>query len=242
MRLLSLDTATEACSTALWIDGAVRARFEIAGRTHTQVLLPMVHGLMAEAGVGFSQLDGLVCGVGPGSFAGVRIAVGFAKGLAMALDLPVLPATSLETLAQQAIGRGGRQVIVAIDARMSEIYFGAFVADKLGIATLQAPARVMPPGQLVFDRLGDWAGVGTGWGTYEKILRAGIAAKVSDVDGAALPRAEDAFARAVPAFLAGRVASADELSPVYLRDKVALTLVEQQRLRNDQQRSRDTDG
>lgn len=242
MRVLSLDTATEACSAALWIDGSVRARFEIAGRTHTQCLLPMVHGLMAEAALGFSQLDGLVCGVGPGSFAGVRIGVGYAKGLAMALDLPVLPVTSLELLAQQAIGRGSMQVLAAIDARMSEIYFGAFAADARGIAILQAPAQVTSPEQLGFASPGDWAGIGTGWGAYERVLRARIVARVKDVDPAALPRAEDAFARAVPAFIAGLVESADDLAPVYLRDKVALTLVEQERLRADQQRSRNTDG
>lgn len=242
MRLLSLDTATEACSAALWIDGDVRARFEIAGRTHTQALLPMVHGLMAEAALGFSQLDGLVCGVGPGSFAGVRIGVGYAKGLAMALDLPVLPVTSLELLAQQAIGRGAEQVLAAIDARMSEIYFGAYTADARGVATLQGPAQLASPEQMGFAGPGDWFGVGTGWGTYERVLRARIVANLLDVDPAALPRAQDAFARAVPAFIAGRVDSADELAPVYLRDKVALTLVEQERLRADQQRSRNTDG
>lgn len=242
MRLLTLDTATEACSAALWIDGEVLARYELAGRTHTQCLLPMVHALMAEAGLGFGQLDGLVCGVGPGSFAGVRIGVGYAKGLAMALDLPVLPVTSLELLAQRAIAQGATRVLAAIDARMGEIYWGVFVAGDQDLAELQPPAQVLPPEGVEFSQAGDWVGVGTGWGSYESILRGRVAASLARIDGAALPRAEDAFARAVPAFAAGRVGGADALAPVYLRDKVALTLVEQERQRHDKLRSRNTDG
>src|SRR3546814_9528921 len=84
MNILALDTATEACSAALQLGDQVIARFEVAGRGHTQKLVPMVRGLLAEAGIAFAQLDAYVCGVGPGSFAGVRIGVSFVKGLALA--------------------------------------------------------------------------------------------------------------------------------------------------------------
>lgn len=236
MRLLALDTATEACSAALWLDGCVIERFEIAGRTHTQRMLPMVHGLMADAGLAFSQLDGLVCGVGPGSFAGVRIGVGFIKGLGLALDVPVVGISSLAMLAQAAIDQGTERVLAAIDARMSEVYFAAFIRDASGLATEHSPAILVSPERIDFRAAGASVGVGTGWGTYESVLRSRIHAEIVSIDGVALPRASTALKMAVPIVAAGAAASADALAPIYLRDKVALDLDEQALLRSQKNR------
>jgi tRNA threonylcarbamoyladenosine biosynthesis protein TsaB len=231
MRLLALDTATEACSVALWIDGEVLARFEVAGRSHTQQMLPMVHGLMADAGLKFAQLDGFACGIGPGSFAGVRIGVGFVKGLALSLDRPVVGVSSLAMLAQGAIDAGAERVLASIDARMNEVYFGAYVRDAGGLARELAPARVAAPDAVREDAAGPWIAVGTGWGTYEHVLRGGVRSEITRADGIALPRAEHALKLALPSFAAGAAISADGLAPLYLRDKVALTLEEQVQLR-----------
>ena len=231
MRILSLDTATEACSVALWIDGRVLSRFEVAGRTHTQRMLPMTHELMAEAGLGFAQLDGLICGVGPGSFAGVRIGVGFVKGLALSLDRPVVAVSSLQLLAQAAVAEGATQVLAAIDARMDEVYFASFIRDAGGLMQAQMPARVLAPARVHAEGAGSWHAAGTGWGTYEAVMREQLALQIDSVNGAALPHAQDAFALALPRFERGEVISADALVPIYLRDKVALTLEEQHSLR-----------
>lgn len=235
MRILAIDTATEACSAALWQDGAVLSRFQNVGRTHTEVLLPMVHELMAEARCAFSQLDGIACGVGPGSFAGVRISVGFVKGLALALDRPVVGVSSLAMLARGAIRAGARDVLAVIDARMGEVYSGAFAASAQGqpcqamVETVCLPARVSLPGK------GSWVGVGSGWNTYREVLIRAIGITPDSVDGVALPRAEDALALALPRFESNLAISADQLTPSYLRDKVALTLLEQAKLRKDNQ-------
>lgn len=242
MRLLALDTATEACSAALWLDGHVAERFELAGRTHTQLMLPMVHGLMSDARLSFKQLDGLVCGVGPGSFAGVRIGVGFIKGLGIALDIPVVGVGSLVMLAQGAIDQGAKRVLAAIDARMNEVYFGVFTCGADGLAIAHTPARVTPPEKVDFRDAESWVGVGTGWGVYESVLRSRVHSEIVYIDGAALPRASTALGMAVPVFAAGAAASADALAPVYLRDKVALTLDEQVQLRNQKARSDSTHG
>lgn len=231
MRLLAVDTATEACSAALWLDGRVIEQFELAGRSHTQRMLPMIRGLMAEAGLGFEQLDGLVCGTGPGSFAGVRIAVGYIKGLGLALDRPVIGVGSLAMLAQGAIDSGAQRVACAIDARMNEVYFGAFERDPDGLPTPVGAQRVLPPERVEFHRPGVWTGVGTGWGTYEAQLRKAVQVAIDRIDGAALPRASQALKMAAPSFGTGAWASADTLAPVYLRDRVALTLDEQSQLR-----------
>ncbi|MGH8459668.1 MAG: tRNA (adenosine(37)-N6)-threonylcarbamoyltransferase complex dimerization subunit type 1 TsaB, partial [Nevskiales bacterium] len=133
MKLLALDSATEACSVALYIDGEVRERFEVAPRRHTQLLMPMVHSLLAEAGIGFSDLDLLAYAQGPGSFTGLRIAAGAVQGLALGLDRPVIGISTLAALASRAMRVGqAQQVAVAMDARMNQVYWGQYALDKSG--------------------------------------------------------------------------------------------------------------
>lgn len=236
MKILALDTATEACSAALWQDGQVLARFENAGRSHTERLMPMVQGLMAEAGCGFAQLDGIACGVGPGSFAGVRIGVGFAKGLALAHELPTVGISSLAMLAQREVAGGAARVLAVIDARMDEVYFGSYGADAQGLAQLLEPETVRPPAALPSVAAGDWAAAGTGWGTYPQMLAGRPDVRLTAIDGAALPSAHEALSLALPRFGTRLAGSADQLEPVYLRNKVALTLIEQAGLRADLKR------
>lgn len=233
LRLLAIDTATEACSAALWIDGAIVERHEVVGRTHTERLLPLVQALLADAGLRPAQLDGLIAGIGPGSFAGVRIGVGLVKGMALGLDRPVVGITSLAMLAQAALDQGAERVLPCIDARMSEIYWGAYGRDAAGLASPLCADQVVPPGAVDFSALpgGDWSAVGTGWGTYADVLTPRLPHRLLSVDGAALPRARHALTLAQPVFASGAAGSADDLAPAYLRDRVALTLVEQQAAR-----------
>ena len=115
MKLLALETSTEACSVAVWIDGEVRERFELAPRRHAELALPWAEQLLAEAGIAKSQLDAIAVGRGPGAFTGVRLAIAIAQGIALALDRPVLPVSTLAALAMRA---QGDRIIAAIDARM----------------------------------------------------------------------------------------------------------------------------
>jgi tRNA threonylcarbamoyladenosine biosynthesis protein TsaB len=107
MRVLALDTSTEYCSVALWQDGAVMARSELAGQKHSELLISMLEALLNEAGVKLAQLDGIAFGKGPGSFTGVRIACGTAQGLAFGANLPVAGVCTLEALAE-ASGKSQR--------------------------------------------------------------------------------------------------------------------------------------
>ena len=233
MKLLALETATEACSAAVWVDGVVHAHFEIAGRDHTKRLLPVLDQVLSAAGLRYSQLDGLVCGVGPGSFAGVRIGVAFAKGVALAQELPMVGVSSLALLAQRALSaRDAERVLVAIDARMGEVYFQAFERDADGVAQAVGEAVVAAPDAVPLPTTsGPWLAAGTGWGTYEAALRERLGCDISTVDGAALPQAADAFALAAPVFERGKAQLADALQAIYLRNRVALTLLEQQQRR-----------
>lgn len=228
MRLLAIDTATEACSVALLCDGQVHGRIEVTGRGHTQRVLPMIAEVLAEAGIVAADIDLFACGVGPGSFAGVRIGVGLVKGLALALDRPVVPVSSLHMLAQQALPQAqGLDVLAAIDARMGEIYLARFAAGEGGLAKLQDGPRVGPPTAVAaLDRAA--IGVGTGFAAAEGALPRQLGALLSRFDAAALPDARFALVPAEQAWRRGVVSSADALEPLYLRERVALTLAEQQ--------------
>lgn len=230
MRLLAIDTATEACSAALWLDGEVCARVQHAGRSHMQLLLPMVQALMADSATAFASLDALVCGVGPGSFAGIRIGVAYVKGLALALDLPVIRCNSLEVLAQRAIGGGAERVLTAIDARMNEVYAGFFVRSDAGLAqaagalALGAADSIVAPAEAGSGR---WHGAGSGWSNHAAALAGKLSGGPLGIDALALPQAADALQLALPRLRNGIVDDAQTLDPIYLRNHVALNLQEQ---------------
>ena len=129
MRLLAIETSTEACSVAVMVRGDVLERFELAPRRHAGLVLPWAEALLAEAGLRRSALDAIAVGRGPGAFTGVRLGISIAQGIALGLDLPLLPVSTLAVLAQGGLrGAEGRPVVAAIDARMGEVYCGTFAA------------------------------------------------------------------------------------------------------------------
>ena len=100
LRMLAIDTSTEACSAALlWSDGEMRQRFVVTERGHADLILPMIDELLAEAGCKLKDLDGLAFGRGPGGFTGLRIAAGVIQGLAYGAGLRVAPVSSLAAVA-----------------------------------------------------------------------------------------------------------------------------------------------
>src|SRR5450631_1312381 len=129
MRVLALDTATEACSVALLTDAGLVGAFKEVGRGHAEQILDMVDAVLSDAGIVLEILDGIAASVGPGAFTGVRIGVSVAQGLAFGASLPVVAVTTLEALAMQAMRGGADQAIACLDARMVESYWGCFTAD-----------------------------------------------------------------------------------------------------------------
>ncbi|GAB3515217.1 tRNA (adenosine(37)-N6)-threonylcarbamoyltransferase complex dimerization subunit type 1 TsaB [Pseudoxanthomonas daejeonensis] len=232
MKLLAFETATEACSVALYLDGQVRERFEIAPRRHAELALPWADALLAEAGVARTQLDAIAVGRGPGAFTGVRLAIALAQGVALALDRPVVPVSTLAVLAAGAAVAGPARILATIDARMGEVYAGAFLREGDGLAALDVE-RVLAPGavELPADDGGEWQGVGTGFAAADGLLAQRLQSRLAAVDAAALPRAADLARLAAAAFARGEAVAAERAEPAYLRDNVALTLVEQQALR-----------
>lgn len=228
MKLLAFETATEACSVAVYSDGDVSERFELAPRRHAELSLPWAEQLLAEAGIAKSQLDAIAVGRGPGAFTGVRLAISIAQGIALALDRPVVPVSTLAALAMQA---NGERILAAIDARMGEIYFAAFERDGAGLLALNQEVVARPDVAVIPDG-GAWYGVGTGFAAVDGVLQRRFADRLAMVDAVALPHAADIARLAALAFARGELVAPERVEPAYLRDNVALTIVEQKALRD----------
>lgn len=232
--LLAFELATEACSVALWHDGRLLVRHAIAPRRQAELALPWAEALLAEAGVAKSQLDALAVGVGPGAFTGVRLAIGLVQGIALGLDRPVLPVSTLAALAEPFLCEGG--VLAAIDARMGELYLGEFEGDAHGLPrprsaeallSLDAAAAALAARGPGADGGMPLLGVGSGFAAGEGRWHSPLAARFTRIDPAALPTAGAVARIALRDWGEGRALPPDRLEPSYLRDKVALTSAEQ---------------
>lgn len=225
MKLLAIETATEACSVALLVNGILTTRSELAPRRHAELLLPMCDEVFAEAGIARSQLDAIAVGRGPGAFTGVRLAVSAAQGIALGLDRPIVSVSSLAALALDAPDNGA-PILALIDARMGEVYAGCFIRDGRWLLRGVGAETVGPADQVDFPTEAMNI-VGSGWETYHAILEARLANPAMHCDGRCYPQAGAIARLAAPMFAAGMACDPGDIRPVYLRDKVALTLVQQ---------------
>lgn len=227
MKILAIDTATEACSAALYVNGACTQRYEIAPRRHAELILPMCEELLAEAGVSLRELDSLAFGRGPGAFTGLRIAAGVIQGMAWANELPVVPVSSLAALAYGAWREHGHgKVMAATDARINEVYWGCYEC-KEGEATLQGKEQVCAPANAVLPEGDGWFGIGSGWAAYEAELSQHTATHCIEYEANAFAQAQDIAVLATIAFSRGEAVSAEQALPVYVRDDVAKKKKEQ---------------
>lgn len=224
MKLLAVDTAFEACSVALAVDGELEECYAVAPRAHARLLLPWVTELLARGGVRLGDLDAIAFTRGPGSFTSLRIGIGVVQGLAFGAGLPVVPVSSLRATAETARRERVREsdgqldsALVAMDARMDEVFAARF-EQRDGLMCAAGDERVLPPETAAgLFRPGD-AGVGSGFARYEPLSRAcGPPLRMADT----WPRA-GAVAALAQAWLRGSdPLPPEQAQPVYLRDRVA---------------------
>ncbi len=231
MKVLALDTATEACSAALWVDGNLTEHFEVAPQQHVRLLLPVVDQLMADAGIKPVDLNGVAFGCGPGSFTGVRIAVSAAQAIGFATGCPLVPVSTLAALAHRAFRESAiMHCLPMIDARMGQVYWGAYSTAGLGNTGQQLPEQVSDPSSILISQLPllsdtTWSCVGSGYHVYQEVLKDnGLTGTVQQQP--LLPTALDILHLALKRFRSGETVTADAAMPVYLRDKVASTEAE----------------
>jgi tRNA threonylcarbamoyladenosine biosynthesis protein TsaB len=220
MRVLALDTATEACSVALLTDDGVLGRCAEVARGHAEQILGMVDAVLAEAGLSLTKLDGIAASVGPGAFTGVRISVAVAQGLCFGANLPVVPVTTLEALALQAMQGGTSHVLACLDARMGEVYWGCFASDAARAVVACGAPRVGPAKEVRLPDAGRYHGIGRGFAAYPELV---ALPGLEHVQAHALPDAREMARIGTIRLLAGAGMDPADLRPQYLRDKVALT-------------------
>jgi tRNA threonylcarbamoyladenosine biosynthesis protein TsaB len=219
MRLLALDTSTEACSVALLLDEVLRLRFELTERSHAELVLPMVDELLAEAGVALADLDGLAFGRGPGAFTGLRIATGVVQGLAFGAELPVAAVSSLAAVAEQVPAAADETILVCNDARMGEVYWGVFQRKSATLIGL-TPESVSEP-----ERVGEGVtkvrhAAGNAFSRHPSLATRLLAEGLQLHDGI-YPRADAVARLGALELAAGRGVPAEMALPVYIRDDVA---------------------
>lgn len=220
MCILAIETSTEHCSVALYQAGEVLSRGELAGQRHSEILLPMIDRLLAEAECRLQKLDGMAFGAGPGSFTGVRIAASVAQGLALGLDIPVMPVCTLEALAQAS---GQDRVACALDARLDEVYFAAYQRSGENWQAVVEPC-LSAIGELPRLPGEDWVGVGSGFAILENALARHL--RLGQTRPESFPDAHAVAVLGARMRANGGGVDAALAQPIYLRDKVAMTTTE----------------
>ncbi len=226
MNILAIDTATEGCSAALLWNDEILVQAQIAPQAHTRLILPMVQTLLTEAGANLNQLDAIAFGRGPGSFTGVRIGIGAAQGLAYGAQVPLIGISTLQMLAQGVYRRQQADTVVtAIDARMNEIYLGAYALDAGVMKTIADEVVISPEESVAYlstvsGKISNAVATGTGFSSYTELAAQLGLSQNSQDEADNLPWAEDMLPAAQVAFANGEYCDPAEATPVYLRDKV----------------------
>lgn len=220
--LLAFDTSTEFGSVALVTPAGLFTRFEKLGNTHSEHMLPWIDELLQEAAIKGKDLDGIVFGAGPGSFTGLRIACGLAQGLGYGWDKPVLPVSTLAALAYR-FRQNGKRIGILNDARMNECYAAVFSFED-GKQTTVTSEQLIKPSQVEFwlaEHRVDFV-TGTAIGVYEMTLP-----RIAQFEPMKAQYLLE-YAQGLADSLSQMWVSADQAAPLYVRDRVALTIKERQ--------------
>lgn len=224
MKILAIDTATEACSVALLDEERCDEIFEVIPRQHTERVLPMVDEILKQANYSLSQMDALAFNCGPGSFTGVRVATSVVQGLAFSANLPVVPVSSLAALAQMAFRLEQKEnSLSTIDARMKEMYWACYHCVN-GIMQLVDTEKVTTADKVsTFSASSDNTechAIGSGWDTFKDELSQSQRVNITSSSQGAFPHAQDIAVLARHAYEQGAAVSAEEAIPSYVRNEV----------------------
>lgn len=221
-KILAIDTTTEYCSAALALNGQIYARKIHAPREHAQRILGLIDSLLLATECTLKDMDALAFGCGPGSFTGLRIATGVIQGLALGADLPVLPISSLRSMALMAATETGeKRVMAALDARQHEVYWGLYTACDDELMRLEGKECVSTPLAVPLPkRLGDWIGAGPGWQAYQGELAERTQGKQKAIYEDFHPQAQAVVELALRDYALGKAKPAHEAMPAYVRDQV----------------------
>jgi tRNA threonylcarbamoyladenosine biosynthesis protein TsaB len=229
MKILAIDTSTDACSAALLIDNQIYTEHKVIPRAHTRLILPMIEKVLSTGGCEPGDLDAIAFGCGPGAFTGLRIATGVTQGIALAADKPVIPVSTLAAIALQTHKEHqATHILAALDARMQEIYWGIYQCIDGELELLGDEALLIPANLPDIPELKDknWVGTGSGWQAYHDVMMKNVAVNVLETYETISPSAKYIVQLAAKEFIHGNLLDPEQAQPVYLRNKVAETLKE----------------
>lgn len=215
MIVLGLDASSDAAAAAIVSDGVLLCEHTLNnGKNHSVKLLPMIENMLEETGICFEDIDVYACGVGPGSFTGVRIGVATAKGFAQSHNKQMAELSSLEILAENIRSFSGLRV-ACIHARADELYCAAF--DECGVPVVEP--TVMTLSELLAALEGKQCLlVGSGALKYREEFTAKLGEKaVADSLACHVIRGGAAAELAYKKAVAGELISYEQMAPVYLR-------------------------
>ena len=235
MKILAVDASTEACSAAVYVNGEIVERLTLAPRKHIELLMPMTKEVVEAAEIELSELHGLAFSVGPGSFAGLRIACGFVQGLGAGLNIPIVPVSTLAALAYPVLEENPTaKVMPMLDAKMDEVYWAIYALDDNGELIIVEEDQVNSLAE-VYEKMADQGhellAVGDGWALDVEAVTNLNAVLIEDRH---YPRAGDIALLALRDLEKGLGLYADQVSPVYLRHNIEMTIEEQKAFREEQ--------
>lgn len=228
--ILAIETATDVCSVAVYVQGQIRECDRIAPRQHSQLLFPMLEELVPGGRLTDHGIGAIAYGCGPGSFTGLRIAASAAQGLAYSTGLPAIAVSTLAALAQSALRHGevgtGDTVLCTLDARINEVYSAVygFVGD---LAVLQEGPWACAPADLAPVHSGQLYAVGNGCPFLDQLPRA-VHSRIRLGSPAILPSARDVIVLAREKLRLGEIQLPTQVQPVYVRDEISWKKLDQQ--------------
>jgi len=220
MKLLAVDTSSNACSVALQVSDEILEKHVVEPRAHTRILMPMISGLLADGGVALNELDAIVLGNGPGSFIGMRIGASVIQGLCFGTGINVAPVSSLAAIAVEAFSSYENEyIVVAQDARMNEVYLACYQRDPSGIPEMAGDERIVAVGELSVA-CSSYAAAGAAWDHYPLLVESNLQ-KIEARLPITTPRARHLLPPGQLVVQDGQSISPQALNPAYLRTKVA---------------------
>ena len=245
MKILAIETASEACSAALLISDEngnqkIHEQIELTPRQHAKKILSMLDKVLEEAKLELKDVDAIAFGRGPGAFTGLRIAAGVAQGVALSVDKPVVPVSTLAALALRAVDEinaigkekeyKGEIIATALDARMGEVYWGLFKQresdgqiESLGEEQVSKPEDMSQSLLKKMEEIGEnqVITIGAGWDVYkDEIFQEANAENTTHLENLS-PMASEIAKLAQTLFHKGRTVAPENAQPVYLRNNVA---------------------
>ncbi|MEZ5571689.1 MAG: tRNA (adenosine(37)-N6)-threonylcarbamoyltransferase complex dimerization subunit type 1 TsaB [Halioglobus sp.] len=228
--ILAIETATDSCSVAVYLNGQINQRCEEAPRQHSQLVFAMLSELLEKGGLAQQGIQVIAYGSGPGSFTGLRIAASLVQGLAYSCELPALAVPTLAVLAQGALENGlvkhDDTVLCLLDARINEVY-SAIYCFEAGIAVLQQGPFATSPDQLSIRGTADMIAVGNGCRFLDRLPQS-LQARILSSAAELAPHARDMFPLALHKFELGEIQSAGKVQPLYVRDEISWKKLAQQ--------------